>query len=194
MHNPPVFTYPEAIFFWIIFIWIFSLEIRHSGIVAGAPSNIQDAGTLRIINIGGNIALFLAFALAFLPWLVIPHPRIALYIGTSLLVIGSLLRRYCFRILGKYLTAAVTVSPDQPIIEKGLYRWVRHPSYTAGFLVFLGIGFALGSWLGVGVFIIVTFFVYRLRVKAEEAAMLDTLGEPYRAYMTRTKRFIPFIF
>jgi protein-S-isoprenylcysteine O-methyltransferase Ste14 len=194
MHNPPVFAYPEAILFWIVFIWIFSLEILHSGIVAGAPSNTQDAGTLRLINIGTDIALLLAFALSFLPWLVIPYPRVSLYIGTGLLIVGSLLRRYCVRILGKYFTAAITVSSNQPIIEKGPYRWIRHPSYTAGFLVFFGIGFALGYWLSLIIFFLEICIVYCRRVKAEEAALLGTLGEPYRAYMAHTKRFVPFIF
>lgn len=194
MNNPPLLTYSEAVIFWIVFVWIFFLETLHSGIVAGAPENKQDAGTLRLINIGGNITLVLAFALSFLPWLVIPLPRISLWIGIGLLIIGSLLRRYCFRILGKYLSAAITVTPDQPIIEKGIYRWVRHPSYTAGFLMFLGIGFALGSWLSISSFIVYMFIAYSRRVEAEEAAMLDTLGEPYRAYKARTKRFIPFIF
>ena len=32
-----------------------------------------------------------------------------------------------------------------------------------------------------------------LRVRVEEKALLATLGEPYRAYMARTKRFIPFV-
>jgi hypothetical protein len=102
--------------------------------VAGDPSNTQDAGTLRLINIGSDIALLLAFALSFLTWLVIPYPRISLNLGTALLALGSLLRRYCFWILGKYFTAAVTVSPDQPVIDKGPYRWIRHPGYAAGFL------------------------------------------------------------
>ena len=194
MHVPPLFAYTEAILFWIVFIWSFSLEILHSGIVAGAPSNAQDAGTLRLINIGSDIAIFLAFAASFLPWFVIPYPRIALYAGTGLLIVGSLFRRYCFRILGKYFTAAVTVSADQPVIENGPYRWIRHPGYTAGFIMFLGIGLALGNWLSLVIFFLEICFVYNQRVKAEEKALLETIGEPYRVYMARTKRFIPFIF
>jgi len=194
MHDPPIFTYPEAIIFWIVFIWIFSLEISHSGMVVGVPSKTQDAGTLRLINIGSSVALFLAFALSFQPWLAIPFSRVSLYIGTGLLIIGSVLRRYCIRILGKYFTEAVTVYPNQPIIQKGPYHWVRHPSYAAGFLLFFGIGFALGSWLSLAVFFLEICLVYSRRVKAEETALLSTLGEPYRAYMAHTKRFIPFIF
>ena len=193
MHIPPIFAYPETIVFWIVYIWTFSLEIAHSGIMRGAPSNAQDAGTLRLINLGTNLALILAFAAAFLPWLTIPYSRLALYLGTGLLIAGSVLRRYCFRILGKYFTAAVTVAANQPVIEQGPYRWIRHPGYTAGFIMFLGIGVALGSWLSVAIFFVEMVLVYSRRVKAEEAALLSTLGEPYRAYMARTKRFIPFV-
>jgi protein-S-isoprenylcysteine O-methyltransferase Ste14 len=194
MHEPPVFAFTEAALFWAAFVWAFLPEIRHSGIVAGASSNTQDAGTLRLINIGSNVALLLAFALSFLPWLVIPYPRIALYAGTGLLVVGSLLRRYCFRTLGKYFTAAVTVSADQPVIDKSPYRWIRHPGYAVGFVMFLGIGLALGNWLSLIIFLLEISYVYSRRVQAEEKALLGTIGEPYRAYMARTKRFIPFVF
>lgn len=34
-------------------------------------------------------------------------------------------------------------------------------------------------------------FAYRIRT--EEAALASTLGEPYREYMRRTKRLIPFL-
>jgi protein-S-isoprenylcysteine O-methyltransferase Ste14 len=194
MHEPPVFAFTEAALFWVALVWAFIPEIRHSGIVVGAPSNTQDAGTLRLINVGSNVALLSVFIVSFLPWLVIPYPRIALYAGTGLLVAGSLLRRYCFRVLGKYFTAAVTVSADQPVIDKGPYRWIRHPGYAAGFGVFLGIGLALGNWLSLIIFFLEICYVYSRRVKVEEKALLGTIGEPYRAYMARTKRFIPFIF
>ena len=194
MHEPPVFAYDEAILFWIIFIWSFYREILHSGIVAGARSNLQDAGTLRLINVGSNIALLLAFAASFLPWLTLPYPRLALDAGIVLLAAGSLLRRACFRILGEYFTAAVTVWAGQPVIDRGPYRWIRHPGYTAGFIMFLGIGLALGNWLGLAIFFLEIVVVYGRRISAEEKALLDTLGEPYRAYMARTKRFIPFVF
>ena len=194
MHEPPVFAYDEAILFWIVLIWTFYPEVLHSGIVAGAPSNPQDAGTLRLINVGSNIALLLAFVASFLPWLTLPYPRLALDAGIVLLAAGSLLRRACFRVLGEYFTAAVTVQADQPVIDRGPYHWIRHPGYTAGFIMFLGIGLALGNWLGLAIFFLEIVIVYSRRISAEEKALLDTLGEPYRAYMARTNRFIPFLF
>ncbi len=194
MHDPPILAFPEAILFWIALVWAFYPEVRLAGIVAGAPSNRQDAGTLRLINVASDIALLAAFALSFAPWLAIPYPRPALWAGTGLLVAGSLLRRWCFRTLGKYFTGAVVVGPDQPVIDRGPYRHIRHPGYTAAFVMYAGIGLALGSGLSLLVLLPVSCYLYARRVSAEERALLDTLGEPYRAYMARTKRFIPFIY
>jgi protein-S-isoprenylcysteine O-methyltransferase Ste14 len=193
MYAPPVFEYAESALFWVAFIWAFLPEIRHSGILAGAPTNKQDAGTLLLLNIASDIALLLAFSVSFIPWLVIPHARLALYAGTVLLVGGSLLRRYCFRTLGMYFTAAVTVRVGQPVIDYGPYRWIRHPGYTAGFIIFLGIGLALGSYLSLMIFLLEICLVYSRRISVEEKALLEVIGEPYRKYMRRTKRFIPFV-
>lgn len=190
---PPVFAYNEALLFWAVFVWAFIPEIRHSGILAGDPSNRQDAGTLRLINIASDIALALSFAVSFIPWLTIPYPRLALYAGTVLLIAGSLLRRYCFRTLGKYFTATVCVKADQPVIDTGPYRWVRHPGYTAGFIMYLGIGLAFVSGLSLLIFLLMIWFVYSRRISAEEKALLEVIGEPYRIYMENTKRFIPFV-
>ncbi len=193
MHEPIVFRFPEAVLFWVAYIWAFVPEIRIIRRVTAAPAGSQDAGTMRLIVIADLIAVFTAFAASFLPWLNIPYPRIAFYGGTALLIAGSLLRRYCFRTLGKYFTGTVTVSADQPVIDRGPYRWIRHPSYTGGIAMFLGIGVACGNWLSVAILFLELCYVYSRRVKAEEKAMLTTIGEPYRAYMARTKRFVPFI-
>jgi hypothetical protein len=57
MHEPTVFAFTEAVLFWAALVWAFLPEIRLSGIVAGAPANAQDAGTLRLINVGSDVAL-----------------------------------------------------------------------------------------------------------------------------------------
>jgi protein-S-isoprenylcysteine O-methyltransferase Ste14 len=194
MHIPPIFIFPEAVLFWIIFIWFFYLEVQHSLSVPKGTLNKQDAGTFRLIDIGSQIALLLAFAFAFLPWLVVPYQRLSMIIGIGLLILGSVFRRYCIHVLGKYFTAQVSVKTDQPVIEAGPYHLIRHPGYTAGFIVYFGIGLALGNWLSLIVFLIEILVVYPPRIRAEEKALLETIGEPYRAYMARTKRLIPYIY
>jgi protein-S-isoprenylcysteine O-methyltransferase Ste14 len=117
--------------------------------------------------------------------------RLWFWTGLATMVAGSLLRRHCFRMLGKSFTAIVVVTPGQQVVERGAYRWVRHPSYTAIVLFLGGMALALDNWLSVAVVAVAVSlsFVYRARV--EERALIDTLGEPYLAYMRRTKRFIP---
>jgi protein-S-isoprenylcysteine O-methyltransferase Ste14 len=141
------------------------------------------------------IALFLAFALAFVRvWSFPRRAQLPMFAaGVSLILLGSLLRRYCWRTLGEYFTGDVRARAEQPVISSGPYRLVRHPSYTAGMMMFIGIGLALGSWLSLALLTIATIATYSYRVVVEERALLDTIGEPYRSYMKERKRFIPYV-
>lgn len=79
------------------------------------------------------------------------------------------------------------------MIDTGPYRFIRHPSYTGALLAFVGFGCCLGNWMSIlCVLPILGAFLWRMRV--EERALIDALGEDYRAYMRRTKRLIPFIY
>ena len=45
---------------------------------------------------------------------------------------ATLLRQHCLKMLGDHFTYDVRVSEKSQIIKRGIYRWVRHPSYTGG--------------------------------------------------------------
>ena len=140
-------------------------------------------------------ALLIAYPLAFVKaWSFPQNWRTPLFVaGVLMILLGSLLRRYCSRTLGEYFTGDVKARADQPVISSGPYRLVRHPSYTAGMMMFIGIGLALGSWLSLAILTIATVATYSYRVMIEERALFDTIGEPYRAYVKERKRFIPFV-
>jgi len=193
LHVAEIFRLPLAIPFWIVFFFAFVREGRViRGSFSGAPS-AQDEGTFRALMIGSPLAMIAAIAASYSPWLTMPHPIVAMALGTMMLIAGAILRRYCFNMLGKSFTGTVIVSRDQRIVQHGVYRLVRHPSYTAAFLMFIGIGFALGSWISLAILFLVHCYLYGIRVSVEEKALVQTLGEPYRQYMARTKRFVPFV-
>lgn len=125
----------------------------------------------------------------------IPWDRMLLF-GTGILLIlsGVAFRWYTIRVLGKFFTTVVSIQPGQTVIEKGPYRYIRHPSYSGAMLSFLGFGLALTNWLSFGLVILGIVIGYTYRVHVEEQALMDGLGQAYRDYMQRTKRFIPFIF
>lgn len=193
LHTPEIFKLPLAIPFWIVFFFVF---VREGQVIRKAfpdASSAQDAGSFRMLMIGSPIAMLVAAAASFSPWLNMAFPVIAVVVGTATLLAGGALRRYCFNALGRFFTGTVVVSADQQVIQTGPYRLIRHPSYTAALLMFTGIGIALGNWISVAVLFLVHCLLYGIRVSVEERALLATLGEPYRDYMSRTKRFIPHV-
>jgi protein-S-isoprenylcysteine O-methyltransferase Ste14 len=68
---------------------------------------------------------------------------------------------------------------------------VRHPSYTAIIMSFVGIGVALENWLSLVVIIVVPTIGLIIRIRVEERALLNALGEPYREFSQSRARIIP---
>jgi protein-S-isoprenylcysteine O-methyltransferase Ste14 len=96
--------------------------------------------------------------------------------------------------LGSSFTGDVRASADQAVVTRGAYAILRHPSYTAGILLNTGIGIALGSWASAGIQAIASVAAYSYRIAVEERALLATVGEPYRQFMSTRKRLIPFVY
>ncbi|MGH3187285.1 MAG: methyltransferase family protein [Streptosporangiaceae bacterium] len=72
--------------------------------------------------------------------------------GMVILVAGAVLRGWSFYPLGRYFTAVIKVSPDQPVIASGPYRLLRHPSYAGGLLAEVGIAVTSANWASVAAF------------------------------------------
>jgi protein-S-isoprenylcysteine O-methyltransferase Ste14 len=195
--RPLPFVWPYALVFWAAYVWSFLPEwkVVRGGVEGAKSADSKDGGSIKVLLGGMWIALMLGFGLSFVR--VGSFPRGAqltvFVIGVALLILGSLLRRWCFRTLGQYFTGDVKARADQPVIRTGPYQYVRHPSYTAGIMMFTGIGLALGSWFSFLLISIASIATYWYRVTIEERALLGTIGEPYASFMKERKRFIPYI-
>ncbi len=117
-----------------------------------------------------------------------------LLIGILIIWGGLLIRWWAMYSLGKYFTVVVTVKAGQKLIKNGLYKYIRHPSYTGSLLVGIGLGFGLGNWIGLAVMLILPYISYLLRAVVEEQVMVASFGNGYLIYMSQTSRFVPFIF
>lgn len=195
---PLVYVFPYAIVFWGAMIWAYAPEfalMRRSRAGAEATDS-PDAGSLRVILMGMSLASIAAFPIASIARLRFPagFQLTAFWLGVGVLVAGSLLRRHCWRILGEHFTGDVRAQADQPVITAGAYGYVRHPSYTAGLLMNVGIGIALGSWASVALLAIVSVVVYIYRMNVEERTLAAALGEPYETFLRTRKRLIPYIY
>ena len=195
---PLPFTLPYGLPFWATVLWAFWPEFRivrqarHSQRRADSP----DAGSYRVIVVGMWIAFGLAYPLAWVHGFQFPnHLMITAFIaGLGCIVGGSFLRRHCWRMLGPSFTGDVQARPGQAIVSSGAYALLRHPSYTAGILMNVGVGLALGSWGSAALLLVCSVAVYSYRMGVEERALLRAVGDPYREFMRARKRLIPYIY
>jgi protein-S-isoprenylcysteine O-methyltransferase Ste14 len=148
-----------------------------------------------VIYWAGLIGIIGAFSMARdWPTAMLTPRMLPIYIaGIACLIAGGLLRRHCFAMLGSRFTYVVQATPDQRVVEQGAYKYVRHPSYTAGLLLYGGIGLALGNWASLAFSVIPLALAYGYRIAVEERALVQTIGAPYADYMKRTHRLIPFV-
>ena len=169
-------------------------EIRLA-LVRRDPSRGRDRGSMILLfsTIGGS--LLVAQIVAFRQLApILPAARQALLLGLALLVAGILLRWIAIVSLGRFFTMNVAVQKEHRVVRHGLYRWVRHPSYTGMLVAFCGIAIALNDWLSLALLLVPITGALLYRIRVEERALLDTLGDEYRDYCGSTARLIPFVF
>lgn len=115
------------------------------------------------------------------------------WIGVALMLAGLAFRWYAIRSLGRFFTRTVATRTGQYVVDTGPYRLIRHPSYTGALLMFLGMGIAMTNWAALLAIMAGAGIGYAWRVHIEEQALCADLGQPYRDYILRTKRFVPFV-
>ncbi len=164
--------------------------------VSRQTASIQDHHSMRLLIALEYIGIALDVLIAsFVTSTAISWYRPVVFaMGISLMLLGVALRWYAITTLGKYFTRDVAVTADQPVVRHGVYRFIRHPSYSGTFLTMLGLGLALGNWLGLLILLGGVFLGHSYRVRVEELALARGIGQPYMDYMRQTRRFIPWLF
>lgn len=177
------------------FVWIVSELVGGFTKRVEPGAQKRDRGSRIVLYAAIYLGMAVAFFLAYrLRNFAMPEPHaIIFWTGITLMLFGVAFRWYAIHVLGKYFTYEVAVRAEQSVVEVGPYRYVRHPSYTGSLLTFLGVGLALGNWASIAAIMICVIVGYSYRVRVEERALANALGQTYVDYMKRTRRFIPFI-
>ncbi len=163
---------------------------------SGDRSKARDRGSSWVLV----LLIWLGFALAFALSLNFPQGAImyertwVFFAGIALMLAGLAFRFYAMSVLGRFFTYNVAVHAGQTVVEAGPYRYIRHPSYTGALITLVGLGLALGNWAALLAILVCTGIAYAYRISVEESALVAALGEPYKQYMRRTRRLVPFLF
>src|SRR6202044_1378726 len=131
---------------------------------------------------------WLYLAPAIVPAAAIRPGALAFSAGLVFFLAGIGLRGWSFAALGRYSTYGIVVSPAQPVVATGPYRWLRHPGYTGGLLICSGAGLMSANWAGVAAMTLLPLALTVWRIRLEETALLAGLGERYRAYASDRRR------
>ncbi len=94
--------------------------------------------------------------------------------------------------LGRNWSGVVTLKEGHELVERGPYRFVRHPIYTGILTMFFATALALAH-LGGFAGTLLMFASFWIKLRDEEQLMLRQFPERYAAYRRRAKRIIPFV-
>lgn len=133
--------------------------------------------------------------------------------GAVLVTLGGLLRRWCYRVMDDMFTFESTIKEDHRLVTSGPYQYVRHPSYTAAFMIWFGVPLALmtrGSWISEGhimatpgrYFIIAWFAIVGLtmigilkRMPTEDKNLQNKFGAEWERYRRAVPHaLVPYIY
>jgi protein-S-isoprenylcysteine O-methyltransferase len=198
MQAPPYLFLERSswtILFWasMIFLFFFSgwVNSRERNKTRGDE---RDRGSRTLIFILSPLGSILAFAAP----LVFPMARIRLppelvfAAGIGLMWLGLLFYIWAVATLGAYFRTTVQILDGHRLITTGPYRFLRHPVYTSGTLVFAGMGIALGNWVSFAIAVLATLIGYAWRIHVEEQALSERFGAEFEAHRKRTWALVPF--
>ena len=84
-------------------------------------------------------------------------------------------------------------TPPERLVTTGPFAWCRNPMYLGHVVFLVGLALTLRSLLAAGI-AAATAAWFQFRVRRDEIRLRDRFGQPYEAYVTRVKRWIPGLF
>jgi methyltransferase len=95
----------------------------------------------------------------------------------AVVVLAQALRWWCIAILGPRWNTRIVVVPGLALVERGPYRWLRHPNYVAVVLEGVALPLVHTAWITAVVFTVVNAGLLRVRIRSENAALAQALAE-----------------
>lgn len=139
------------------------------------------------------VAMGACLAAALTGWGVAPGWQ-APMAGQGLFLVAWVWRQEAIRQLGRHYTAHVTVSDEQPLIQAGPYRFLRHPGYLGVIGAVAGCALMTGSVAGWLALLAGYLPAVVIRIRVEERWLVERMGRRYEDYQARTWRLMPFCY
>lgn len=114
------------------------------------------------------------------------------WLGATVVLLGLVVTIWARLTLGSNWSGAVAFKQDHELIERGPYRYVRHPIYTGLLLMALGTA-VLQARIASFVFFAILLVGLWFKLRAEEELLTRHFPEAYARYRERVRGLIPFV-
>ena len=123
-------------------------------------------------------------------WLQLPPWPMPWWIGALVVAPGALLLAVANDTLRGAGENPLPWTATNRVLDSGLYSYTRNPMYLGMALVALGLAIILHSVMGILLVPVAMAVVGGTVIDREEAYLEGKFGEPYRAYLTRVRRWL----
>jgi protein-S-isoprenylcysteine O-methyltransferase Ste14 len=114
-------------------------------------------------------------------------------IGVVVIILGATIRWIAIIQLSSAFTVDVAISNDHKLKTDGIYKYVRHPSYSGLLLIMVGFAISLNSVMSLIVIILPMLAAILYRIYVEEQMLISEFGDTYTNYKMHTSKILPWI-
>lgn len=112
--------------------------------------------------------------------------------GWACALLSFSIRRRAIAALGKFWSLHVEIRENHQFVRTGPFRWVRHPTYFSMILELVCAGLILNAYISLIVAGLIFIPALLMRLKLEEAALIEKFGPTYQAYQRETPAIFPY--
>jgi protein-S-isoprenylcysteine O-methyltransferase Ste14 len=177
-------------------VFISGYSRRKADKVTGEKVSWKDEGIVMILVLRfGGLLLWLSIIgylihPPLLAWSKVGLPDWVRCIGVGIGFLSAGLVYWIFTSIGTGISPTVGTRKEHKLVTQGIYRWVRHPLYSVGTLLFLSFAMIADSWF-IAAMDVLAFVLLAIRLPNEESHLTEKFGDEYRKYIKNTGAFLP---
>jgi protein-S-isoprenylcysteine O-methyltransferase Ste14 len=168
-------------------------HLRYSKREGGTPAKVtrSEYWTFPLAFIG---MLIIPLAHIFTPWLEgfrmgLPDP--VRLLGPVVATMGLFFLLWVHWTLGHHWSPISEITHEHKLVVEGPYKYIRHPMYTAFYMLIIGASLNLSNW-AVTIACLASWHIFcKVRIDAEEAMMKKEFGREYQEYIEMTGSLLP---
>lgn len=173
--------------------WLFptaAISFISLSFLLARSEKLENKAVRKTLTSAGAILGLLTFMLPIFKQPTFRHTLVQYGLGLTLLAIGLFGRVYPMIYLRKKGTTTALEDVSK-LVDTGPYAWVRHPQYTAGFVMLLGWFLVWGAWYALCFLPLMAGIIYA-QAHVEEKYILEKMfGKSYAAYRKRVGMLLP---